>query len=756
MKKRMVIVSGIIAVLLIIVALIVMPKSTKNGITKYQLLEKVTEQFAISEYTNKTPYYADVVASSEYFDMVQSAKEWGIISEESIFNGNEIIDGEYTVLLVMKAIGKYKIQIYLETMDELTDDDYVDLALEKGVIEKSQLKKGVSEEEIDLILSKAKELYLHELWKDDVCEIEYKEDVVEIGKDDILEYNQDYFQVRINDNFKGLLQIGTAVLLEHSKTGEKFLRRVSEITDGNIYVMEEVEAQEVIEHVLISDITSISLEDIDISNDLSIRNGERHTLESVYYYDDDADFDDYSKEIVIGNGTATVSITGITVGVQAYGRIFDIPEYVNVQTEANIEIAGEFSAEGEWVSDPIASAKVPLANGMLFVEIEFYLVVSANGTVKIETVIPVQAGIEYADERLRNPEADISLEKAEIIAEGETECYARTEVVPRLVGVKMPILDLEGDVGVYAAANVTTRLTEKVRVCADLVIRYPIIKVMVSGDKEKETWIKELGVAEEAKVWEIMNAENAIGKNDVHFEWYSDGTHKRVEECTYGKDISNIVEEFNLDRTWGYYADLKSSLVDEGDYYSVVADLGLVNYITADKLSTIKAGETYVIHGKQLVCEGRASFQDVFGENSSATVSDIEVTEVCLFSDKNGTKYFTYLPPCENFYYTLNDGTFAGYAINTFSEDGFIGHWSYSLIENYTLYISKDAFLFDGDEACEFEEYFKTYIVNDASECQSVDIPVTITDIQEDGTIGIVSIIDTAEGDIYDKDKWIR
>lgn len=607
MKKKGVIVSGIIVILLLIVALILLPKAAKNGITKYQLLEKVTEQFGITEYTNKTPYYADVVANNEYFNMVQSAKERGIIAEESIFNGDEIIDGRYIVLTAMKAIEKYKIQIYLESKDAISDDDYINLALEKGIIEKSQLKKGVTEEQCNLIISKVVELDKHGLWKDDFYEVSYKETVIEIEAKDIIDIADNNSQIKLSDTCANSLQVGNIIVFEIQKTGEKIAKRISKISDGNILLLEDAEWETILESVIISDITAVTNESMIIDNDISyvgeyyksLNNRNEYRVTPVFHSDGSWSGDGFQKELEIGDGTIIIGVTDLYVGIQILGSSAFNIQYVNVQTEANIDVVGEFSVEKEWISPPIFKTTAVLAGGVATVDLEFYLVLSADGSVSIETRMPAQIGVEYADGRLHTPQVNVSMESAEIVADCEAGCYVRTEVVPGLFGVDL--IDAEADIGANVTASVTTRMNETVWMCADMSINYPIIKLMLWGDENLKPIIK--NKEKEPKVWEIMNADNAFVQDDMHCEWYSDGTHAIVEECTCGKFVP-------LGDPHMYTIYFSSDITKEENYYQATGMLTDAVYIPETVLNGMSIGDTYTYDGFDFIYTGKNEIPD--------------------------------------------------------------------------------------------------------------------------------------------------
>ena len=190
-KKIILIAVAICIGVLGMVAFAINGKQTENAITRYEWIKMLTDRFGIMEYANEEPYYEDISADNEYFKFVQSAVEWEILEEEQQFRGEEPANGKFIALTSMRAIGKYKIQIYLEKWEETTDKEYLKLAVKEDLIKRNQMKKDITKDESVIILSKVMELYQYLLWKDDVSEITYQERVVQIAHENISQINEE-------------------------------------------------------------------------------------------------------------------------------------------------------------------------------------------------------------------------------------------------------------------------------------------------------------------------------------------------------------------------------------------------------------------------------------------------------------------------------------------------------------------------------------------------------------------------------------
>ena len=104
---------------------------TKNDdITCYDWLKKLC---------NKTGIEAE--------DYRKAAKENGYITDSDEFSNDDIASGGFMALTSMRAMGEGKMQIYLGTDDEISDNTNIELAIDKDLIAEDSLDKGFSDEE---------------------------------------------------------------------------------------------------------------------------------------------------------------------------------------------------------------------------------------------------------------------------------------------------------------------------------------------------------------------------------------------------------------------------------------------------------------------------------------------------------------------------------------------------------------------------------------------------------------------------------
>ena len=135
-RKRII---GIVGVALI-AAVVLWSRSSSAEITRYEWMELLCSHTGAVEYEVAAPYFEDVDSGSDYFAFIQSAVEWAYIEPASSFNGGNAADGKFVALSAMRSLGEVKLQVYLQTDREVTDEEYLKLALEHGLIGKGDFE----------------------------------------------------------------------------------------------------------------------------------------------------------------------------------------------------------------------------------------------------------------------------------------------------------------------------------------------------------------------------------------------------------------------------------------------------------------------------------------------------------------------------------------------------------------------------------------------------------------------------------------
>lgn len=590
-KKIRILAASVSIVLLVFVLILIRVSYLKSAndasaldaeVTKYEWIAMLCEKNGITEYNNQTAYFQDVKEDNSYFSYIQAAVEWGIIdAKEDSFNGNVAVEGKEIALTAMRILGQKKIQIYLGTDEKITDDEYIDLAIENGLIEKSQLKEKIEKDECVEILNKFETLYFGEFWKDNYSVVEYKKDIIQLSSENVLDYNTDCSKAIFQGESGREISEGSVVIFEQENTKLKVARKVESVEGDGTTLLTPVDLDKVVETLVVSDIAELTLENIvnyygleekddSVSNlnyhsssgakanrtEFSLgknNNGFTLTLFTVEEEEEKklalraADKNTgIAYEVPLNvlveadnEYEAVIDVDKIFIGGQVvYSALDDGIEYADVAVDAHATVSGMIKTSKEQ-RILLCETPVPLGNGIVGVDVQIYLVLSVDGGISFEAEMPIKASMCYERNKgIRKFEPSISVEKPTIEANCTGELALRVEPILVVFGC-LKVVDLELDVGVVA--NATSVIHPNNQICADVSIVFPVITFFVCGDDEAETLIGSMGLTAE---WEIISVDEAPWKLGVHYECLPDMTMQFVEACTY-KEEGEIEETEN-------------------------------------------------------------------------------------------------------------------------------------------------------------------------------------------------------------------
>ncbi len=260
--KRTIIICTITAVVIILTVIGIIFKTkdhTSSGCTRYELIEAIADEFKMTEYQNISPYYKDVASDDKFFAFVQAAYEWGITEQIDQLNGSDRIKGEEVAISAFKAVGPYRVKLYLNNSDLPTDKEYANLAVREGLIKEKELNSNLSAERVREIVSDIREFGMSKLWIDDYADVKYIEGVKELGKEDVVSYDIEGGRLELKDTTG--LEKGSVIVFYNNYSNLKNTGRVTKIS-GNTVEIEETDLSDAIEHLVISDIMQLSSEDI--------------------------------------------------------------------------------------------------------------------------------------------------------------------------------------------------------------------------------------------------------------------------------------------------------------------------------------------------------------------------------------------------------------------------------------------------------------------------------------------------------------
>ncbi len=544
----------------------------EDAISRYEWMKMLCEQNEMTEYQNAEPYYEDVDASNTYFPYIQSAVEWELIDSNKKFEGDGYASGRFVALTAMKTIGENKLQIYLETEEAITDSAYIELAIERELIEKEQLAEGLSEEECGQVLEKIKNIYFTEFWKDDYADVTYEEDVIQLSVGDVLQSNADGTEIVVTDDVRNTLEEGTVIVFEQKSTGFKLARKITGIASDGTLSLGSVKIGHVAESLTVSDITELTFEDIvnyygstgdiNAADNLNDQQVDAKLINTTVFSADvnskgfklslstkEEDGDRHLEIEVTDNATgesvtlpihdkvesdceysAEINIDKILIGGQVQYSFWNGGlEYAEVAVDAHSTFRGKISAETE-KKIPLWKTPVPLGNGVIGVDIQINLVLSLDGNISFEAELPVELSLYYEkDKGLRNWKPEISFENPTI--EANCNASAMLGLEPTLVVLGcLNVMDIEADMGMTASAKVVTHPNSQV--CSEISAAYPVITISVCGDDDADTLIGKMGLGKE---WEIISSDKAPMRFGLHYEILPDKSQQFVKECTYSE-----------------------------------------------------------------------------------------------------------------------------------------------------------------------------------------------------------------------------
>lgn len=711
------IVSVVVIIFLIILGVKLMKKSNtqdENAVTRYEWIEMLGEMSGINEYDSNSPYFEDVDTGNPYFKYVQSAVEWGVLDESSSFAGNSYASGQFIALTAMRTIGDDKIQIYLGTEEDIGDQNYIELAIKNEFVSEKDLKRRFTQEECSHLLEKLYDLYFGTFWQDNYSEVIYQDGVIELSSEDVLQSNVDYSKIMVTSQIVDSLETGAIIVFEQENTKLKIARKVEEISADGTLTHSFVELNEVVESLVVSDVTELTFEDIvnyygleenvDAVSNLKYQHMNENMINTKVFpfeksnkgfkisLSTEGENEERHLEIKVTDNATGVSYTlpvtdkvdsdsnysiDIDIDKMILGGQIDFTLAEGVKSaDVGIDVHATFNGKIQGKNEkkiPLFKTPVPLGSGIVGVDIQIFIVLSADGGISFEAELPLQASVYYEKNRgLRNYKHEISVENPTIEANCEAGTMLRLE--PTLIVLGIDMMDIETDVGVTTSAKVTTRPNSQI--CADISLSFPIITLSICGDDDADTIIGNLGLSAE---WKIATSENALVQEGLHYELLPEGKTQFVDECTYNKDgekekINKMAEDDNnqseftdLSRFYGYKLLLgfispstenengkyTYSITDKGDYYLLEGTLICPEYVES-WITSMGSGEHFVTgsgHGYTVV--GTESYNNDQRERMILLGDDrktYEITNLPAFDLYMGTPYNEIVSEDENGY----------------------------------------------------------------------------------------------------------
>lgn len=664
-----------------------------DDITRFEWIEMLAKQFGFTEYENTQPVFSDVDSACEYFKYIQSAAQWKVLEEDELFEGDKIASGYFIALTSMKTIGDYKLQIYLGDTRELSDSDYIDIAIDNQMIAKDDLERGFSKTECRDVIQKILFLANEKFWVDGIEEIEYKEGISEKDALSMTDANLEDVIEKATISEKTILTFDDMANFYGWTTDNAIstsVRNVDNSSDELDFLGFTVEVNYDI------DTDEVSLKYTNKKTGLSWEEGDNES----------------NTQDTIGENKITASISFSDINVD-YQTVWDWGlkyQDVNLSYKSDYTTSANVNVEK---TIPLLPRPYTIGAGRAAgVELQLYVLFKAKGKVEVISTINGNTGVCYENGKgIRTYYNAGEHVPPTIQAACDVGGYLRGEVVPWLL--TMPILDFETDIGVEASGSVVQRANSQL--CADLSVSFPNIIVQVSGDNELEpkTILALAGISLEKKIYgpdsvvdELTEGEAPYLQFNIHFEEYPNGTGQLVDKCTWndeaakGEEAAEENAEENADRIVDmaqyYKYDFPVFLTnggmvkDEGDYYSVTGDLYAQARLTSNEFEVLNFGDVYKM-GK---------YDYIKGDEVSNQEYELEGWKVFNTTQKDtmDSFYMAKNKDNENYYYLIRNPESFDPSLNEYHYDR-----SQLLEKNCKVYINKNAFQINLSELRDFD-----------------------------------------------------
>lgn len=493
----------------------------------------------------------------------KAAKENGYITDSDEFSDDDIASGGFMALTSMRAMGEGKMQIYLGTDDEISDNTNIELAINNNLIAEDSLDRGFSDQEADGILDKFDDLYYGEFWPEDIENVSYKENISQLQFFDIKDYKEDENIIYIDESAAKNLKKGDTFVFDYM--GEKIAKKIVEDMGNGTFSLEDPEIDEVFNTLIVSDSASIGIDDIisyygldnvkvsagkpvtmltaDVSGNINSKgfaieaavNDDNELEVTLTDNDTEAEYELPIKQKLnkkCENFSIKWDVNNINVGAQVKYTLNSGLKYASVGVDIDSEISGEIGFEGDF-SDGILLCQTPalIGSNLVAVNVALYIVPAVDGSVNLKVEVPYYAGVSYEKGKGVNGTMGLrSSMQTSIEAEGTMGLYFRT--APMLVTMKsIPLLDAELDIGAEAEATRTGRPNGQI--CSDVNVKCPVFIIGVGDEsvkyKNKKSLLCTMDISKSCEFTLFARSKS------LHYERLADGTKQFVNECTYNE-----------------------------------------------------------------------------------------------------------------------------------------------------------------------------------------------------------------------------
>ncbi len=511
-----------------------------DNVTTEEWVILVAQKFGFNSYISSSPYFEDVKDDSNIFPYVQTMVENEILDAVSgKFGADEEISQKSALIQLSKIYGDTYIENRFEK-DELTEEDYINFAIENIGINLTAIEDGFTYTEATDAINKTWEHYLSKEYGN-FEKIEYTENVIDLSsvEDYVYENNtvlvsteQEITEGKVlifatKDEYKSLIALKVTAV---EKDGNNYILDVTEPTLDDIVVSMNVEFSQIANwdnFIPAEGVTVLDGESVAASGDFN-HTGSEKTFE-VNFTDKKLKYSDEWEDI---HGKLTLN--GINIdnvnyfkdskgnmmskykeGVEIVGKITikdliikGYAEYdgnLEFNVESGATISSSLSIKGKKEEQMIRVGELPIhtfGSPFSFV-VDVYVVATMEGEIKVEPKVTAIASAKKTKNSGVNFTGDITTSDLNSTISGKVKLAVCPDAVVCLYGLA-DLMDLYIEAGVGSDAKYDLKDPGKIKI----EIYAPTLKAGVGKDK-KSILSGVLGIKYEVN---IMDKKDALFK----------------------------------------------------------------------------------------------------------------------------------------------------------------------------------------------------------------------------------------------------
>lgn len=227
----------------------------ENGITNDgtltvgQWLMMINDAFGMQSYISNTPYFENVPTSNPYFQTVQIAAEWDVVDCDEPLDINTVLVWETALVTLVNAGGF--------VTEESNIEDKICFAIEKfdSTINKKWMSDSIQYQQAVVLLATAQEKWANKRYEDNIENVSYNDNVVDLTDAVKTDYTVNGNQVAISAELVGEVKEGDVYVLQSQDDPLEYsyykAEQISTI-NGVVYITnsgEDLELEEVAQEV---------------------------------------------------------------------------------------------------------------------------------------------------------------------------------------------------------------------------------------------------------------------------------------------------------------------------------------------------------------------------------------------------------------------------------------------------------------------------------------------------------------------------